>query len=75
MVDKDNRGSRGYGFVAFHEMQSAQNAMNSLSSAQLAGRPVRLGFAEDRPDRDNATPAAAGPAPGPGQCPTSVLCQ
>ena len=50
LADKggDARGSRGYGFVAYHDLQSAQTAINTLSTAQLAGRTLRLGFAEDR---------------------------
>ena len=53
MVDRESRSSKGYAFVAYYDIPTAQNAVSSLSSVQLGGRPLRLGFAEDRPDKEN----------------------
>ena len=53
MLDRESRSSKGYAFVAYYDVPTAQNAVSSLSSVQLAGRPLRLGFAEDRPDKEN----------------------
>ena len=58
LVDKDSNSNKGYGFVSYDDIPTAQNAMASLANAQLSGRTLRLGFAEDRPERD-----AAGSAP------------
>ncbi|KFM62488.1 RNA-binding protein 39, partial [Stegodyphus mimosarum] len=48
--DTETGRSKGYGFVTFHDAESAKKALDQLNGFELAGRPMKVGTVTDRTD-------------------------
>uniref|UniRef100_G3U9K1 RNA binding motif protein 23 n=1 Tax=Loxodonta africana TaxID=9785 RepID=G3U9K1_LOXAF len=48
--DSDTGHSKGYGFITFSDSECARRALEQLNGFELAGRPMRVGHATERPD-------------------------
>ncbi len=49
--DRETGRSRGFAFVEFEDASSAAAARQALDGADLAGRPLRVNEAHDKPQR------------------------
>lgn len=50
LKDTETGRSKGYGFVTFHDSESAKKALDQLNGFELAGRPMKVGTVTDRTD-------------------------
>ncbi|CAL1279277.1 unnamed protein product [Larinioides sclopetarius] len=50
LKDAETGKSKGYGFVTFHDSESAKKALDQLNGFELAGRPMKVGTVTDRTD-------------------------
>lgn len=48
IYERETGRSRGFGFVSFSSVESAQSALSSMNGVELEGRPLRLNMAADR---------------------------
>ena len=51
ITDRETGRSKGFGFVTFEQSTSANSAVEGMNEQPIAGRPVRVSIAEDRPRR------------------------
>ncbi|HZK03144.1 MAG TPA: RNA-binding protein [Bacteroidaceae bacterium] len=52
ITDRETHRSRGFGFVEMPNDDEARAAIEGLNEKELAGRPINVREAEDRPRRD-----------------------
>jgi len=58
VLDKENKESKGFGFVTFADAEDAQRAKEELDGSMLQGKKIRIEAAEARRrDADGETPA------------------
>jgi len=53
-TDRETGEFKGFGYVQFDNINNAKAAVAGLNGVKLAGRPLRLDYAADRPDRNGA---------------------
>lgn len=53
-TDRDTGAPKGFAYIGFESVDQAQAAMEALNGADVAGRNVRLDFAQPRPDDGGA---------------------
>jgi nucleolin len=51
-TDQESGNLKGFGYVGFSSVDEAKAAVESLNGADIAGRSIRLDFAQPRVDRD-----------------------
>jgi nucleolin len=51
-TDMESGALKGFGYVGFSSIDEAKAAVESLNGTEIAGRNIRLDFAQPRPDRD-----------------------
>jgi len=51
-TDQETGNLKGFGYVGFSSVDEAKAAVESLNGADIAGRSIRLDFAQPRVDRD-----------------------
>lgn len=52
IIDRDTGRSKGFGFVAFTDAESAQKAIDAMDGANVDGRKIRVNLAEARATKD-----------------------
>ena len=59
MTERDTGKPRGFGFVEFHDIATADSAIRNLSGTEFNGRTIRIVFAEGpgdfRPRREGVS--------------------
>lgn len=60
VLEKETGVSKGYAFCAYFDLANAESAIRNLSSREINGRPMRLGYAEDYAFRYEDQQAAKG---------------
>ncbi|GIY31962.1 RNA-binding protein 39 [Caerostris darwini] len=50
LKDSETNKSKGYGFVTFHDSESAKKALEQLDGFEVAGKPMKVGTVNDRTD-------------------------
>lgn len=48
VTDRATGQSRGFGFVTYEDMESAEKARDAMNGADLGGRSIRVDFAKER---------------------------
>ena len=61
--DRETGRPRGFAFVRFAEEEHAKQAVEQLHGREVAGRPLRLDIAEDRPRQPRQRRDFGGPPP------------
>ncbi|KAL8486901.1 hypothetical protein ACS0TY_023084 [Phlomoides rotata] len=51
IVDRDSGRSRGFGFVNFHNEESANAALSAMNGQELNGRNIQVSYAQERAPR------------------------
>jgi heterogeneous nuclear ribonucleoprotein A1/A3 len=60
VLDKETRRSKGFGFVEFANPEDAAKAQAEMNDKELSGRPIRVDFAKENPEKmQQAAEAAA----------------
>lgn len=54
-IERDTGKQRGYGFCEFYDVETAAAAARALDGCEVAGRALRVGFAEDSADPSGGT--------------------
>jgi len=54
-IERDTGKQRGYGFCEFYDIETAAAAARALDGREIAGRALRVGFAEDSADPSGGT--------------------
>ncbi|KAL6786048.1 hypothetical protein ACKKBG_A01185 [Auxenochlorella protothecoides x Auxenochlorella symbiontica] len=72
--DRETGRPRGFGFVEFHDIPTAESAIRNLSGKEFNGRVIRIVFAEGGPfeARGGGFPSRGGPAGFGGAAPPSA---
>jgi len=52
-TDRDTGALKGFAYIGFESVDQAQAAMDALNGVDVAGRAVRLDFAQPRPEGDS----------------------
>lgn len=80
MTDRDSGKPRGFGFVEFFDIPTADSCIRNLSGSELNGRVLRIVFAEGGPPGGSGggeRPYRAGELPGTvstgGGCPPLII--
>lgn len=65
VLDKETKGSKGYGFVTFADAEDAQRAKEELDGTTLKGKKIKIDIAESRHrDTEGSVPGAGGATAG-----------
>lgn len=59
VLDKETQKPKGFAFVEFFDIATAESAVRNMNNYEVNGRTIRVNFADDQPDR-------AGRGRGPG---------
>jgi nucleolin len=59
-TDRETGAPKGFGYVGFSSIDEAQAAVKDLNGIDLAGRAIRLDFAQPRPEGSGDSPRGRG---------------
>ena len=49
MTERETGKPRGFGFIEFYDIPTAESSIRNLNGSELMGRPMRIVFAEGGP--------------------------
>lgn len=57
VTDRETGKPRGFGFIEFHDIPTAESAVRNLNGSELGGRTIRITFAEGGTTADSNRPS------------------
>lgn len=67
-MDKETQKPKGFAFVEFYDVATAESAVRNMNNYEVNGRTIRVNFADDQPDRagrGRGPPGSGPPMPEP----------